>query len=67
MNGRYGAGDVFAVFQHFDAVSRVTGRIGCTEDRLDSVVLDQFLEGGIGLVATAFPGQVGAAIGGTGR
>jgi hypothetical protein len=54
---RHGRGDVFAVLEHLDAVPRVAGCVGRHEDRLDTVVLDQFFERGIRLVAARSPGQ----------
>ena len=54
---------MLAVVEDFDAVSGVAGGIGGDEDGLDAVVFDEFLEGGVGFLATAGPGQCGTSIG----
>ena len=60
---RHGRGDVLAVLEHLDAVPGVAGSIGRHEHGLDAVVLDHFLERGIGLLAPGSLGQPGATIG----
>ncbi len=59
---RNGGGNVFAVFEHLEAMPRVAGRVGGDEHRLDAVILDQFLERGIRPGAAGGFGQPGAPV-----
>ena len=59
----HGGGDMFAVFQHFDAMLGVIRRIGGDEDRFDLVVLDHLFQRRIRLRATPALASSGAAVG----
>jgi hypothetical protein len=61
--GRHGTGHVLAVFERFHTMPGVAGRVGGHEHGFDRVVLDQFFERRIGLLAAAHLGQRGAAVG----
>ena len=62
-DGGYGTGNVLTVLEHFDTVAGMAGSVGRDEDGLDVVIFDHFFERGIGLLAPAGLGQVGAAVG----
>src|SRR5262245_24009118 len=53
---------MFAVFEHFDAVTHMAGGVGGDKDSFDALVLHQFFEGRVSLLATTGRGQLGTAV-----
>jgi hypothetical protein len=53
---------MFAVFEHFDAVTHMAGGVGGDKDSFDAIVLHQFFEGRVSLPATTGPGELGTAV-----
>lgn len=54
---------MFAVVEHFDAVLRVTGRVGGDEDRFDILVFHELFERGVGCFAFTYFCEGGASVG----
>ncbi len=54
--------DVLAVLEHFEAMTRMTWRVGRDKHGFDAIVFDQFLERRIGLLAAACFCQPGTSV-----
>src|SRR5215468_4282275 len=53
---------MFAVFEHFDAVTHMAGGVGGDKDSFNALVLHQFFEGRVSPPATTGLCQLGTAV-----